>query len=270
MATVASKTFIWSPSAYAANAAFVPRLGATIKQALNAQCSERILDLGCGDGVLTREIALASGAVVVGIDGSEAMIKRAIELHLEGEYRVMDGHCLKETTWASLPDDDKFDAVFSNAALHWMKASPSQVVSGIRSILKPHGKGRFVAEFGGFLNVASVHAGLINALNRRGYDGKATTPWYFPSATEYAAILEANGFQDVQVEHVPRPTPLGEPGLKGWLDTFAMPFMDALGSEEERETVKSEIVEELKPVLCDYKGNWTLDYWRLRIHAVTC
>ncbi|KAJ3102156.1 hypothetical protein HK100_004417 [Physocladia obscura] len=263
-----TKTFEWNPAAYANNASFVPLLGVSILSILAPKPSERVFDIGCGDAVLTRKIAEA-GAVVIGTDASPDMIAQARIVHPEGEYHVLDGHALATTTWAQGPDTEKFDAVFSNAALHWMKTDPSKVASGIRSILKPAGNGRFVAEFGGFLNCATVHAGLINALSRHGHDGKSVSPWYFPSPDEYRDILEKNGFTEITIRHIPRPTVLPASGLKGWLDTFAMSFIDVLGSDEEREAVKREIVEELRPVLCDFRGNWTLDYWRLRIEAVT-
>ncbi|KAJ3129452.1 hypothetical protein HK100_008599 [Physocladia obscura] len=263
-----TKTFEWNPAAYASNASFVPQLGAPILNILSPKQGERIFDIGCGDAILTSKIANA-GATVIGTDASPDMIAQARIVHPEGEYHVLDGHALVTTAWAQDPDTEKFDAVFSNAALHWMKADPSKVASGIRSILKPAGKGRFVAEFGGFLNCASVHACLINALSRRGHDGKSLSPWYFPSPDEYRDILDKNGFTEIKIQYIPRPTILPASGLKGWLDTFAMSFMDALDSDEEREAVKREIVEELRPVLCDFRGNWTLEYWRLRIEAVT-
>ncbi|KAI9333318.1 methyltransferase [Obelidium mucronatum] len=264
-----STTYDWSPTAYKQNASFVPQLGAPILSALAAQPGERILDLGCGDGVLTEKI-IETGAIVVGTDASPDMIRQARENNPNSTYLVMDGHALNESEWASVPDSDKFDAVFSNAALHWMKNNPPQVVAGVRSILKSNGNGRFVAEFGGFLNVGTVHAALINGLDKRGYNGKSVSPWFFPSPQDYRQILEENGFTDVQIAHVGRPTALPETGLKGWLDTFAMAFMDVLPTEEEeKEAFKLEIVEQLRPVCCDARGNWYLDYWRLRIDART-
>ncbi|KAJ3001890.1 UNVERIFIED_CONTAM: hypothetical protein HDU68_006587, partial [Siphonaria sp. JEL0065] len=179
----------------------------------------------------------------------------------------MDGHALSESPWSRLQDSEKFDAVFSNAALHWMKENPSKVVSGVRSVLKNDGKGRFVAEFGGFLNVGTVHAALINGLIKRGYDGRAISPWYYPSPQEYRLILEKSGFTDIQIAHVGRPTVLPQTGLKGWLDTFSMAFMDVLPNDVERESFKNEIVEQLRPICCDSQGVWSLDYWRLRVEA---
>ncbi|KAJ3392105.1 hypothetical protein HDU84_004814 [Entophlyctis sp. JEL0112] len=262
------KTYEWSPSQYATNASFVPKLGASILQTLGPKAGERILDLGCGDGVLTREIS-RSRATVIGIDSSTKMIQKSLKEDPQGQYFVMDGHELVSSPWAEVPESEKFDAVFSNAALHWMKESPSQVVAGIRKVLKSNGQGRFVAEFGGFLNIATVHAALINELKRRNIDGKQVSPWFFPKAEEYREILEAQGFKSIDIAHVARATELGELGLRGWLDTFAMPFMDALPNDEEREAVKYAVEEQLAPVLRDARGAWTLDYWRIRVSAAT-
>ncbi|KAJ3354735.1 hypothetical protein HDU83_004650 [Entophlyctis luteolus] len=262
------KTYDWSPSTYATNASYVPKLGASVFETLAPKPGERILDLGCGDGVLTREISRC-GSTVVGIDSSAKMIQKSLEDDPQGQYLVMDGHALGSSSWADAPESEKFDAVFSNAALHWMKESPSQVVVGIRKVLKSNGQGRFVAEFGGFMNIATVHAALINELKRRNIDGVQVSPWFFPTAEEYREILETNGFARIEIKHLARPTALGEAGLRGWLDTFAMPFMDALANDAERETVKNAVVEQLAPVLRDARGAWTLDYWRIRVSAVT-
>ncbi|KAJ3294716.1 hypothetical protein HDU79_010562 [Rhizoclosmatium sp. JEL0117] len=266
--TTTSTTYTWSPKAYSQHASFVPQLGTPILEALAPKPGERIMDIGCGDGILTERIRL-SGAIVVANDASPDMIHQAKENFPDSAdtYSVLDGHDLHSSEWGTATD--KFDAVFSNAALHWMKKSPTQVVRGIRAVLKSNHQGRFVAEFGGFLNIASVHAALINGLNKRGFDGRAVSPWYFPSPAEYKLLLEENGFTDVTATLVGRPTVLLEAGLKGWLDTFGMAFMDVLGSDEEREELKNEIVEQLRPVLCDSQGVWTLDYWRLRVEAWT-
>ncbi|KAJ3059712.1 hypothetical protein HDU98_004331, partial [Podochytrium sp. JEL0797] len=251
-----STTYTWSPTSYQKNASFVPTLGASILETLAPQPHERILDLGCGDGVLTQQIAQVCGMEsVIGVDASAEMIERAKEVG-GAEFRVLDGHDLDTTEWATAPDSEKFDAVFSNAALHWMKQSPTKVLAGIHKVLKPNGQGRLVAEMGGFLNCGTVHSALIRSLTLRGHDGRALSPWFFPSPAEYEKLLLANGFTRVRIVHVGRPTMLPESGLKGWLDTFAMSFMDALGSDEEREEVKREIVEELRPVCCDGEGTW--------------
>jgi len=154
---------------------------------------------------------------------------------------------------------------FSNAAMHWMKRDPSKVIAGARRCLKPGG--RFVSEMGGYLNIAEVHGALISALNRRGYDGLAASPWYFPSPQHYKALLEKDGFTVKHISLNPRPTTLPT-DLRGWLNTFGFQFLSVLKSDEEREAVKDEIVEQLRPTNVREDGTWTVMYVRLRFVAV--
>ena len=241
----------WDPNRYAASARFVADLGAPLIALLGPKPGERILDLGCGDGALTEKIA-ATGATVVGVDASPEMVAAACARGLDA--RVMDGQ--------SLEFDHEFDAVLSNAALHWMR-QPDAVLKGVRRALKPHG--RLVAELGGAGNVASVMQALIEALGRRGVNGRALVPWYYPTPDEYRALLEVNGFTVNSIELIPRPTTI--PGeLSDWLDTFAGSFLSAVPISE-RDAVKREIAERLAPRFKDHSGKWTLDYVRLRVVA---
>jgi SAM-dependent methyltransferase len=155
-----------------------------------------------------------------------------------------------------------FDAVFSNAALHWMK-QPDAVIAGVRRALKPGG--RFVGEFGGHGNVAAIVTALVAALNARGLDGAARIPWFFPTPAEYAAKLEAQGFRVDSIGLVPRPTPLPT-GMRGWLDTFANPLLDGIGGAA-RAGILDEVEGLLAPSLRDQSGNWSADYVRLRFAA---
>jgi SAM-dependent methyltransferase len=166
----------------------------------------------------------------------------------------MDGHALQF--------DREFDAVFSNAALHWMK-QPALVVDGAWRALKPGG--RFVGEFGGHGNVATVVAALEAALRERGIDAATFNPWYFPTDEEYRALLAARGFAVNTSTLFPRPTPL--PGdVVGWLETFAQSFAAALASSA-RATFFDEVMESCRPKLCDSEGRWHADYVRLRFSA---
>jgi SAM-dependent methyltransferase len=246
---IASQT--WDPDRYARNARFVSDLAAAVVELLNPRLGERILDLGCGDGVLTAKLA-AMGCRVVGVDGSAAQIEAARKLGLDA--RVMDGE--------KLSFDAEFDAVFSNAALHWMR-NPEAVISGVRRALRP--KGRFVAEFGGHGCVAKIKKALVSALNRRGLDGEAAVPWYFPTVEAYSALLGKNGFSITSIALVPRPTPL--PGdVTGWLETFGETFTACLAPSE-RPAYIAEVREALRPELADAEGKWTADYVRLRFAA---
>lgn len=242
----------WSPDTYQTNAGFVAVLGAPVVDLLAPRPGEAILDLGCGDGALTAKIA-ATGARVVGVDGSPDMVAAARAQGLDA--RVMDGQAL------DLPE--RFDAVFSNAALHWMKRDPAAVVAGVARHLKPGG--RFVGEFGGFGNVAACTTALLAALAAHGIDGAARHPWYFPTAEDYRALLEAAGFRVEVIQIIPRPTPLPQ-GMAGWYAAFAGPFVQDLPAAE-RSAVLRHAEDLLRPSLCDPAGRWSADYVRLRFAA---
>jgi trans-aconitate methyltransferase len=241
----------WDPQRYARHARFVSDLGMPVVELLAPQPGEHILDLGCGDGVLTEKL-VAMGCAVVGVDGSALQIAEARARGLD--CRVMDGEHL---TFAG-----EFDAVFSNAALHWMKRADA-VIAGVWRALKPGG--RFVAECGGHGCVATIERTLVAALNRRGIDGVRVSPWYFPTTEEYGTRLQAQGFRVDSIALIPRPTPL--PGdITGWLETFAESFTAVLPAAE-RVSFVEEVREALRPSLCDAHGNWTADYVRLRFAA---
>lgn len=245
-------TQTWDPERYARNARFVSDLSAAVVELLNPLPGERILDLGCGDGVLTAKFA-AIGCNVIGVDGSAAQIEAARKLGLNA--RVMDGE--------KLSFNGEFDAVFSNAALHWMR-NPEAVISGVWRALRP--TGRFVAEFGGHGCVAKIKKALVSALNRRGVEGEAAVPWYFPTVEEYSSLLKKNGFSVATIALVPRPTPL--PGdVTGWLETFGESFTACLPPAE-RPAYIAEVREGLRPELSDSEGKWTADYVRLRFVAL--
>ena len=239
----------WNPQQYAEHARFVAELGAPVVEWLAPQPGERILDLGCGDGALTAKIR-AFGCTVLGVDSSPAMVAAAKTFGIDAW--VMDGQTLQF--------DEAFDAVFSNAALHWMK-EPEQVLAGVWRALKPGG--RFVGEFGGQGNVSAFVAALESALSHRGV--MVASPWFFPHAEEYRRLLQAQGFAVERLVLFPRPTPL--PGdITDWLETFAQPYLAAVPVPEQRRFV-SEVTEALRPALCDAEGNWTADYVRLRFLA---
>src|ERR1700733_2211196 len=184
----------WNPERYALNARFVSDLGMPVVELLAAQPGERILDLGCGDGVLTVKL-VAMGCEVVAVDASAPQTRGARGLGLDA--RVMDGH--------HLSFNGEFDAVFSNAALHWMRR-PDEVIAGVHRALRP--RGRFVAEMGGHRCVHKIRIALVDALNGRGLDGEGAVPWYFPTPEEYSQHLIKGGFIVKSIVLIPRPTPL--------------------------------------------------------------
>jgi trans-aconitate methyltransferase len=242
----------WDPVRYARNARFVADLGMPVVELLNPRPGERILDLGCGDGALTEKLA-ALGCHVVGVDSSAEQIEAARARGLE--VYVTDGQQLTFT--------NELDAVFSNAALHWMKRA-DDVIAGVWRALKPGG--RFVAECGGAGNIRWIETALHTVLGRRGIDAAAVSPWYYPTAEEYTQRLTRRGFCVTYIALIPRPTLL--PGDIGdWLETFAESFLSVVPPQE-RTAVIDEIREFLRPHLCNLHGQWIADYVRLRFAAV--
>lgn len=243
----------WNSTRYAENARFVSDLGQPVLDLLNPKPGERILDLGCGDGVLTEKL-VALGANVVGVDSSADMIAAAKRRGIDA--RLGDAYDLKF--------DSEFDTVFSNAAMHWMKRDPDAVLRGVYRALKPGC--RFASEMGGFGNVAAITVALHAALADFGVERPTSyNPWYFPTPDEQRHRLQTGGFSVEYIELIPRPTPLPT-GMRGWLETFAIPFTKSL-PENRRAAFLDAVTERLRPVLCDFQGNWTADYMRLRFLA---
>jgi trans-aconitate methyltransferase len=241
----------WNPTNYAEIGAFVPALGAGVLEWLAPKPGERILDLGCGDGQLTAKI-VAAGAEVVGVDASPAMVEGALAKGIDARV------CNAE----ALPFSSEFDAVFSNAALHWVRDQDA-MLAGVKRALKPGG--RFVAEMGGHGNVAAILVALTAVLQRHGCADLEDGVNYYPAPKSYAARLAAHGFSVEEIQLIPRPTPLAA-GMHAWLTTFRKGVLDAV-PEALRQTVIDETVALLKPALCDEEGNWTADYIRLRFIA---
>ena len=241
----------WSADSYDKNARFVSDLGAEILAWLAPKPGERILDLGCGDGALTGKL-IEAGARVVGVDTSRSLLASAEARGIDA--RFMDGE--------KLAFDREFDAVFSNAALHWMTRA-ADVVAGVARALTPGG--RFVAEFGGRGNIAAIVTALRAVAKTRDLDPALSARWVYPTPEEYRALLEGHGFAVERILLAPRPTPLPT-GMRGWLTTFRRPYFEAMPATE-REAVLSELEALLAPALRDQAGNWTADYVRLRVRA---
>lgn len=242
----------WHAETYARNARFVADLGQPVVEWLAPVAGERILDLGCGDGALTEKLA-ALGCQIVGVDAAPDMVAAA-------KARGLDAQLMSGT---ELSFENEFDAVFSNAVLHWIKDAAA-VISGVARALK-HG-GRFVGEFGGFGNVAACRTALRAVLLARSVDPTPLDPWYFPTKEAYATKLAEGGFKVERIELIHRPTLLPT-GLAGWIETFGAAFLSALPAAERKAAV-AEAERLLEPVLRDDQGRWFADYVRLRFAAV--
>ncbi|QDU78594.1 Trans-aconitate 2-methyltransferase [Polystyrenella longa] len=242
----------WSAENYQREAAYVAKLGKSLIEWLQPQVDETILDLGCGDGTLTLEL-MKSGATVKGIDGDPSMVAAA-----KGK-----GITVEQVSATELPYEAEFDAVFSSAALHWMRP-PEQVIKRVHQALKPGG--RFVAEMGGAGNVNITRVALKAALARRGIDGEQYDPWYFPSAEEYKSLLEANGFEVQRILLYPRPTPIGREVIH-WVQNFGRRFVEPI-PESEQPAFMNEVVEQVVPQLEQDEQGYLKDYVRLRFVAV--
>lgn len=240
----------WSAAGYDAHARFVSDLAGPALEWLSPRAGERILDLGCGDGAVTAALR-DMGADVVGIDTSEELLAAARARDLD--VRTMDGQVLEF--------ESDFDAVFSNAALHWM-TRPEAVIDGVHRSLR--NGGRFVAEFGGHGNVAAIVTAMRATARRIGGEAALAGPWFFPTPEVYGEMLGQAGFEVRRIGLFPRPTPL-KSGMKEWLKLFRLPFFEQYGARMDE--VLDEVETLLRPSLCDAHGNWTADYVRLRVEA---
>lgn len=246
----------WNSNLYDSKHAFVSKFGEELVDLLDPKPGESVLDLGCGTGDLAAQIA-GSGARVIGIDNSESMIWQARKKYPSLDFRVLSADAF------SL--NQKFDAVFSNATLHWVlkyEASAKCMYDSLKS------GGRLVAEFGGKGNVEQVVAALRTQLGLRGYDMAARRqPWYFPSTEEYRAVLERVGFRVTEIRLFDRPTELhGDQGLQNWLRMFGGLFLEGI-PESDIQQILSGVEDQLRPSHFE-KGIWRADYRRLRVLAV--
>ncbi|WP_462413174.1 class I SAM-dependent methyltransferase [Neobacillus sp. Marseille-QA0830] len=246
----------WNAKLYDNKHSFVSKYGKSLIELLAAKHGEKVLDLGCGTGDLANTL-FENGVKVIGVDKSENMVKQAIHKYPHIEFLVQDA--------TELSYHNEFDAVFSNATIHWVQPA-IQALHGIYRCLK--NGGRFVAEFGGKGNVQTITNEIIHQINEAGFDFKKEQfPWFYPSIAEYSALMEEAGFRVTFAQHFDRPTPLnGDHGLKNWIDMFGHNLFEGI-PEQSRNEILTNVENNLKEVL--YKdGNWMADYRRIRVIGI--
>jgi trans-aconitate methyltransferase len=245
----------WDPELYEAKHSFVWQFGQDLLELLSPKPGERILDLGCGPGNLTQQIA-RSGAEVVGVDSSPEMIGQARQNYPSLQFILVDA--------ARMEFREEFNAVFSNAALHWMIDAPA-VASGMSRALR--GGGRLVAELGGKGNIQTIERAIERVLKSYLPGGLPPKRTFFPSVGEYASLLESHGFEIRMMRLFDRPTKLEGPnGMENWLRQFASYYFEAIPADRQEEALAA-VVNELRPELFGVEG-WFADYRRLRIQAI--
>ncbi len=241
----------WNPKTYNKHTAFVSQLALPVVDLLEPKEGEKILDIGCGDGTLAVEIE-HRGAKVIGIDMSAEMVEACRDNGIEAYIGSV----------TDLPYDNMFDALFSNAMLHWVKDARG-AVQNIAKVLKNGGK--FICEFGGEGNAYHLVSAMEEVFANHPEFGVFNNPWYFPSVEEYRALLESEGFRVEYIEIIPRPTPMDD--IANWLDIFANGVTLHLSSEQ-YEVFKEEVTEILKKKIYSGEEGWMLDYRRLRVKAI--
>jgi len=246
----------WDAKLYDHAHRFVSEYGQSALALLNPQPNEFILDLGCGTGDMTQQL-YEQKVKVVGIDNSKQMIMQAKEKYPDIHFEIKD--------ILELDYDSQFDAVFSNAVLHWIK-QPRQALKQIYASLKTGG--RFVAEFGGQDNVQKVTNCLIQTRKELGYAfDESSFPWYFPSIGNYTSLMEHVGFKVVYATLIDRPTQLkGDDGLRNWLTMFAKHFYTDMSDQDKKEML-SRVQETLSQEIF-HNNEWIVDYKRLRIKGI--
>ncbi|WP_066190012.1 class I SAM-dependent methyltransferase [Gracilibacillus timonensis] len=246
----------WNADLYDGNHAFVSQYGESVMDLLAPKKGEKILDAGCGTGDLANQLH-QRGAHVIGIDQSQNMIQQAQHKYPDITFEVQD--------MLTLAYHDTFDAVFSNATLHWIK-QPRQALQSIYNSL--HTGGRLVAELGGKGNVQLITDAIIQQIERMDIPyTQEQFPWYFPSIGEYTSLMEEVGFTVTFAHHFDRPTPLaGEDGLRNWIEMFAGSIL-----AEQPDTLKEQLIQQVEQSLREVlyqDGQWVADYKRLRVIGV--
>jgi trans-aconitate methyltransferase len=238
LSQAAVSTSKWDAGDYARVGSFVSALGHAALDLLDPQPGERILDVGCGEGSLTRQI-IERGATVLGVDNSPEMITAA-------RSNGIDAVLLNV---ADMTFSAEFDAVFSNAALHWVLEKEQAARAIFRSL---KAGGRFAGEMGGEGNIARLQQVVDEEMILRGYAPPVEAHNWYPAPEEFAAVYEAAGFREVDARLIQRPTPIPH-GIANWVLTFRKGWLDRAGvPEEERADLAESVADRFGPGPADY------------------
>lgn len=231
---------------------FITEFGMPALELMAPKAGERILDLGCGDGVICEKLN-AMGCAAVGVDISRSMVNAALKRDVDA--RVMNAE--------DLSFNEEFDAVYSNSAMHWMRHL-DRVASGVMRALKPGG--RFVGELGAKGSIAKIIAGIRRVMTKHGIEMESVQSWYFPSMSEFSAVLEKAGFYVQSLEQVDRPTVV--PGdIRDWVRMFGRHYLESWDLSEHNKFL-DEVKLVAQPQMLNERGEWVADYVRLRFFAV--
>lgn len=264
----------WTKETYSASASFVPKLTNKVVSWLDPQPTDRILDIGCGDGVLSAKIKHHC-ASVTGLDSSQNMISaaRASYGSISGlSWQVQDCRHIEDCEAIEI---EAYTKVFSNAALHWILRDPATRMSVLRGAFRALKRGgKFALETGGPGNIAEVHAALLAAVVHQGVSighAREVVPWFFPSEALMKQLLEEVGFVVERSELEYRPTRLTtekDGGIEGWVRLMGAQILEALNSTEKKEAAIKEVCTILNTILThDEDGSMWLGYVRLRVLA---
>ncbi|SFV68484.1 2-isopropylmalate synthase [hydrothermal vent metagenome] len=241
----------WNAQKYNKHAEFVSNLAMPLIDILQPKAQEKILDLGCGEGTLA-EVIQEYKCEVIGVDLSADMVEKA-------KAKNIEAYVMSAT---ELAYENEFDAVFSNAVLHWVQDA-NLAIQEVKKVLKK--EGRFVAEFGGYENLKYLINAIEVVFEKHPEYGGFNNPWYFPRTDEYKKLLEENGFEVELIEIVNRPTPIDD--IYNWLSVFANGIIENIPTDK-HENFKNEVRELLKSKIYTQEDGWIVDYVRLKFKAI--
>ncbi len=246
----------WDAEKYTSDFSFVHQYGNSVIELIDVDKGSTVLDLGCGNGSLTQTLH-EKGYAVKGMDASKELLDIARKNYPTLEFIQGDA--------ADFALSEPVDAVFSNAVFHWIdKERQQDMMKCVFNALKKNGQ--FIFEFGGHGNNQCIHSVLATIFSEYGYRYKL--PFYFPTISEYATLLENTGFRVNYAVLFDRLTELnGENGLKDWINMFVKTPFSIIKREQEKETIIDRAVAALRNDLY-VEGKWYADYVRIRMKAI--